>query len=47
MIYSFKIAALYHDIGFLSGYSNHEEKGCLNCQKRHEGIWFDRKTVGK
>jgi uncharacterized protein len=27
-VYLLKIAALYHDIGFLSGPKNHEEKGC-------------------
>jgi uncharacterized protein len=32
-IYLVKIAALFHDIGFLEGRENHEEKGCVIAKK--------------
>ncbi|MEP6846644.1 MAG: HD domain-containing protein, partial [Panacibacter sp.] len=33
-----KIAALFHDIGFLTVYQNHEEEGCFIMRKQMQGL---------
>ncbi len=40
-----KIAALYHDTGFLQVYRHHEEKSCEHARKELPGFGIDEKTI--
>lgn len=44
-IYLLKIAALFHDIGFISTYAEHEKKSCSIAKKELKSFDFNQKEI--
>lgn len=42
-----KIAAIFHDIGFIEGRENHEQKGCEIATKALKGYGFEADSISK
>lgn len=42
-----KLAALYHDYGFVNTYANHEEEGCRIASKELKDLGFDEDDIQK